>query len=133
MNSRIIKLYLIILFTIDLFGCHQANNGTAFVIAKPGVYADSVKNIDQAFMGDWSNLRDTNLVFTVDKDSIFYMVAHAGYRYKLKHDSITITFDDDIYHARLKLLSKDTLVMIGTGKDKGNIDSVYRNDSPDDK
>ncbi|WP_295650264.1 hypothetical protein [uncultured Mucilaginibacter sp.] len=46
---------------------------------------------------------------------------------------MVITFDDDIYHARLKMLSKDTLVMIGTGKDKHNIDSVYRNyglDSP---
>jgi hypothetical protein len=129
---RSLKLYFILLFGAGLFGCHHASSTVSFVPGPLKVYADSVKNLDKVIQGDWSNLRDTSLLFSIDKDAIFYQVANASYPYQLKHDSITIKFDDDVYHARMKMLSKDTLVMIGTGKDKGNIDSVYRNVSPNE-
>ena len=131
MIIKTIKPYLIAVAACSaLFACHTANKDNAYVLAKPPVvYADSVKNLDRVMPGDWSRLGDTTLLFSIAPDSIYYARANASYAYNLKRDSMTIKFDDEMYHARVKMLSKDTMVMIGLGNDKGNIDSVYRNNN----
>lgn len=129
MIIKTIKPHLIaVAACMALFACHTASKENAYVLAKPAaVYADSVKNLDKVMTGDWSRLGDTTLLFSIAPDSIYFARANATYAYKLKRDSMAIKFDDEMYHARVKMLSKDTMVMIGLGKDKGNIDSVYRN------
>jgi len=130
---RFFKLTLILIASITMFGCHSSYNGDSAKLAAMGIYPDSIKDLEKVTKGQWSRLGDTTLLFAIDSNRIFYGIANTDYPFTLKRDSMVITFDDDIYHARLKMLSKDTLVMIGTGKDKHNIDSVYRNyglDSP---
>lgn len=130
---RFLKLSVILVISIALLGCHSSYSGDDAKAGPRRIYADSIKNLDKVISGQWSRLGDTTLLFAVNGNRIFYGIANTDYPFTLKRDSMVITFDDDIYHARLKMLSKDTLIMIGIGKDKGNIDSVYRNyglDSP---
>jgi len=128
------KLYLIILFSIALFSCHSPGKDlTNSYKGIPGA-AIPMQDLQKDMIGKWATLRDTLLSFSIDTgNNIFYYNANAGYTFTFKQDSMTIKFDDDIYHARIKMLSKDTLIMIGTGKDKGNIDSVYRADGLGDQ
>ena len=75
--------------------------------------------------GRWGGLRDTESNFAIVGDTIFYYDNSEAFHYSLTNDKISIE-DGAESIWKIKMLAKDTFVMIGMGENKGGQDTLRR-------
>lgn len=73
--------------------------------------------LKQQLFGVWTDGSTENAVFDISEHSIYYTEQFEAYPYLLSNDSITISFPDDEYRAKV-IIKADTLVMVSTESGK---------------
>ncbi|WP_345107467.1 hypothetical protein [Mucilaginibacter panaciglaebae] len=80
----------------------------------------------QLLQGKWCSIENSESLFQIDSNEIFYYDATKYFKYTLSNNILKIKFDDYASSSQIKFKGNDTLIMIGLGKADGIIDTVYR-------
>ncbi|MEO6633664.1 MAG: hypothetical protein ABIN13_18125 [Mucilaginibacter sp.] len=120
------KNTLFLFLSISLLACNnikQPNKTTDSTLISKRL---STKQINNSLEGKWCALGDTTSSFSIKKNEIYYYDALEFHKFSLVNDLIKIKFDDYDYDGQIKLIGKDTLLMIGKGKFEGDIDTLLK-------
>ena len=130
------KSTIFILLSVFLLGCdHKADSKKSNVKAidsqvksKPlnhSVAIDSI-NLKSLIKGKWAALKDTALMLSIGNGEIFYYDASASYPYSISKGQIQIKYSDYSYVGQIAMIGKDTMIMKGVDKFKGESDTLHR-------